>query len=410
MNILKKASRKKKSEDASKSSTSEGKKKSKSKSKGKAPVEVEVKSRKGSDDTSEIVDAVRKDVLPLLFVHYTTNQMRSSPENITIFDLINPLTEKPFHEKEVESAVGKLYHELKKSIVELGDSYDNSLKQFTEQFDAYKDVDYSHGTIPQFRASTGDKESDDKKRLAFQKQIRQFLKTREPSQQLVLLNKIQRDTPFLIADPSRKLMPRLKYGYADLLRFLCEPVKSGRVARFSKTGDPSKNPFYQPIRYYPIPDEEGNELLERIHSSSYKYQKEKLKELEYLYKEIKSKGISKEKKMNKLNMIIIVMKELYDIQKDPVSLSKLIKGQERPMESYRNAHFIELLRQLNTRKKMAPATYGEKAPMNTGINLVGDKIKAVKGRRKKTKSKSKSKKGKGKKTKRSVSESLSLEI
>jgi hypothetical protein len=118
--------------------------------------------------------------------------------------------------------------------------------------------------------------------------------------------------------------------------------------------------------------------------------KEKLEEIKYLQKELKSG--SKEKKAKTLGTLISVIKELQDIRNDPITMSKHIKGQERPMSEYRKRHFFSLLRQLNTRKKMHPASSGIDAPDSTGISLTGKYKMPSKSKKTKSKRGKKSKK------------------
>lgn len=320
-------------------------------------------------DEMNITKLINADVLPLI-ITYTASAIAADPDH-DITNVQNILTQKNFTIEEATKLATKAAKDLEKNFEK---NFDDS---------AYTESEFSDesltGTLPLFKM-TGNKLTDAQKKAKFQKMVRSYLRSKHPSQQIVLLNKIQAKTPFTILNPEQLLSQQgIRYGYADLLRFMCDPVKTGEVAKRLNTG---KNPFYQPIRYT-VPDEEGNAILEKLHLQNTKNIKEKLEEIKYLQKELKSG--SKEKKAKTLGTLISVIKELQDIRNDPITMSKHIKGQERPMSEYRKKHFFSLLRQLNTRKKMHPASSGINAPDSTGISLTGKSKKTKSKRGKKSK-------------------------
>ena len=299
-----------------------------------------------------------------------------------------------------------------------------------DQLPRLKEVLESFG-IPIYEAEVVSSGNDEEDKIAnlkaeedlrkkFQGIVRNFLRAeKNPATQLAFLNKIQKQTKHHLfnIDGSHKgtrstkgssAFNSLKYGYADLLRFLCEPVKSGEVARMTRanpTGhrfvvdningqyirtadgkylkvdgpqqtdakaryrrEATNNPFYQPIQY-DVPDERGNELLEKLYVGARQYYAKKVAELAYLKKELSTKP-SKERRKSLLENMLLIFRQIHDNRFDPIHLSKQIKGQQRPMETYKNEHFYELLEQLSTRKRLAPASIRERPPKgNTGISL-----------------------------------------
>lgn len=342
------------------------------------------------------------------------------PEDATksIWSVIYPPTQKPFTEKNAEALVKLLTVQLKQDIDDLNKSETATAK------------DMEKAQVPVYEAEvpkpSGDEKADELKykenqeelRLKFQNIVRRFLRSeKNPATQLAFLNKIQQQTKFHLFNPdgSRKTQrskhgssayQSLKYGYADLLRFLCEPVKSGEVARLTQANpighryvvdnengeykrnykgeyvkadlvtdgktryrkEPTSNPFYNPIQY-DVPDERGNELLERLYVGARQYYAKKVAELAYLKKELKTKP-SKERRRSILENMLLIFRQIHDNRFDPIHLSKQIKGQQRPMETYRNEHFYELLEQMSTRKRLAPVSVRERPPRGkTGISI-----------------------------------------
>lgn len=355
-----------------------------------------------------------------VLLSYIFNKVQD-PENPnkSIWTVNYPPTQKPFTEKNAESLVTKLSAHILQDLKSMEDTEKATLE--------VKDMDKAQ--IPIYEAvipePSGDKETDEREykknqeelRLKFQNIVRRFLRSeKNPATQLAFLNKIQQQTKFHLFNPdgSRKAQRSkhgssaynsLKYGYADLLRFLCEPVKSGEVARLTRANpigyryvvdengeykrnykgeyvkaelvtdgktryrkESTSNPFYNPIQY-DVPDERGNELLERLYVGARQYYAKKVAELAYLKKELKTKP-SKERRRSILENMLLIFRQIHDNRFDPIHLSKQIKGQQRPMETYRNEHFYELLEQMSTRKRLAPTSVRERPPRgNTGISI-----------------------------------------
>lgn len=339
-------------------------------------------------------------------------------KNQSIWSVIYPPTQKLFTEKNATSLITMLSEGILKDIKDMDES-----ASATAEIMEKAQVPIYEAVIPK---PSGDKETDEAEykknqeelRLKFQNIVRRFLRSeKNPATQLAFLNKIQQQTKFHLFNPdgSRKALrskhgssayQSLKYGYADLLRFLCEPVKSGEVARLTQANpigyryvvdnengeykrnykgeyvkadlvtdgktryrkEPTSNPFYNPIQY-DVPDERGNELLERLYVGARQYYAKKVAELAYLKKELQTKP-SKERRRSILENMLLIFRQIHDNRFDPIHLSKQIKGQQRPMETYRNEHFYELLEQMSTRKRLAPASVRERPPRgNTGISI-----------------------------------------
>ena len=355
-----------------------------------------------------------------VLLSYIFNKIQD-PKNPSksIWSITYPPTQKPFSEKNAESLVKLLSEGILKNIKEMDEA-----EQVTAEKMEKAQVPVYEAIIPD---PSGDKEADEREykknqeelRLKFQNIVRRFLRSeKNPATQLAFLNKIQQQTKFHLFNPdgSRKAQRSkhgssaynsLKYGYADLLRFLCEPVKSGEVARLTQANpigqhyvvdnengeyirtykgeyvkanvgitdgktryrkEATTNPFYNPIQY-DVPDERGNELLERLYVGARQYYAKKVAELAYLKKELQTKP-SKDRRRSILENMLLIFRQIHDNRFDPIHLSKQIKGQQRPMETYRNEHFYELLEQMSTRKRLAPASVRERPPRgNTGISL-----------------------------------------
>lgn len=339
-------------------------------------------------------------------------------EDKTLWELRYPLTGKLVTERDMISLIKKLNKRFEdmqnefpepltfedENILEPGD-----IREGLAQVPIYEPAQYDFGSEEASREAN--QEAKLKSRLKFQKVVRKFIRDSQPSQQLALLNSVQKNTKWSLFNPMQKkpkqetAFNKLRYGYADLLRFLCDPVKSGTVQRLTRanpTGykyvidddegeyayngkeyikwDPIKhtgmhkyrkvqtvNPFYQPI-LYDVPDEDANERLENLYKGARKYYKKKLDELNYLHKELE-RSESKEHRKRIIENILLIYRQIYDNRFDPIHLSKQIKGQERPIETYRQEHFNETLQQLVTRNKLAPGTFRAKPPGRTGVEI-----------------------------------------
>lgn len=331
-------------------------------------------------DKGKVLNYFSEDILPLI-ISFAVNEIDRTGKAITVFDIVNPLSGKNFKIDEVQRIADSVYGTLKKELV----TFNNSPQQQRTEEENIEDLLPMYDVLPSgSKATKKEIAKSDQNRGKFQSIVRQFLRSQKPGMQLTMLNKVQNHTPFMLMNPDRKLERGFSYGYADLLRFLCDPVKSGEVYKFIKADPIGKradgsfvnNPFYNPIRY-DVPDERGNHLLEQLYQGSREYYKKKFAEMEFLKKELTDKKLSQDKKKEKLHSMMIILKEIQDKRFDPVHLSKSFKGQQRPMETYRKDHFFELLRQITTRKKMDPASYGKSAPGKTGVSIVGPELKRM---------------------------------
>lgn len=348
-------------------------------------------------------------------------------ENKSVWSVVYPPTQKLFSENDANKLIQLLSGGLKNDL----EKFEKSERDAQEKVNSFQELptyEDKRSHIPMYETAVHPEDSaktqknEEALRKRFQDVVRNFLRAQKnPAAQLAFLNKIQKQTKFHLFNTHNvgrskgsSTMQSLKYGYADLLRFLCEPVKSGQVAKFTKS-DPlghryvvlkkdeaseytgkkyvknhdgtyteespnttdgrtryrkeaTTNPFYNPIQY-DVPDQRSNELLEKLYVGARQYYAKKISELAYLKKKLKEKP-SKERRKSILENMLLIFRQIHDNRFDPIHLSKQIKGQERPMETYRNEHFYELLEQLSTRKRLHPASVGERPPNgNTGISL-----------------------------------------
>lgn len=382
----------------------------------------------GTDDSKilELLKAQYSEQMMPILIMFIVNEIDKLPDEKSIYDITNPLTGKHFSEKDLTSFAKNSYKELKTMInnpksdlMEYGKE-DNIENPKTEE-----ELSYVASLAPSTASLSGnDKESiEARKRVAnFQKALKFAMKNiNDPPQQLSMLNRIQKTVPFLVLDPHRKKTKSVKYGYADLLRFMCDPVKDGSVLKhiqnnpigkrtrikkvsgkeneFQAITEDVNNPFYQPIRY-PIPDEAANLRLKQLQVGSREFYAKKMKELEYLDKQVKAKGQSKKQKEKHLISMLKVLKEVQDHQNNPILFSKYVKGQERPMETYRKEHFFEMLSQLSASIQKAPATMGVKVPEHGVVEINPDEYSKSVPIKRRGSSKKGSKPKKGRKAKK----------
>lgn len=303
--------------------------------------------------TKEVLKSASHFLVPHILEEMEKMIKAGHPE-ITVFEIINPLTQSFFTTDEAEILLEGELRRLKAEIPTEVDERTN-LTELIPMFDGKKP-----GTQAQFQMA-----------------VKKYLRNAPAQQQLLLLNKIQKNTPFLIMDPRRRFTQGFTYGPADLLRFICEPVQSGEVYRFIKNSpDGSKNfenPFYNPIRY-PLPDVMGNRILTNLMKGTREFYLRKLDDLRRLLHLIVHKKATKPQKMAGVSKAFKVLQEIYEKRNNPVYLSQFVKGQERPMFEYRKTHFIELLEQLSTAKRAHPATLGDAPPETTGVSIVGPEL------------------------------------
>jgi hypothetical protein len=102
-----------------------------------------------------------------------------------------------------------------------------------------------------------DSEENKKRRMNYVNAARNIITAENnPYVQLALMNQFQRDAPFYIGNPMERIKNRtkfIKYGYADLLRFISYPWHSSGL----KSPD---NPFYTPNAAI-MPDTRANKAL-----------------------------------------------------------------------------------------------------------------------------------------------------
>jgi len=368
--------------------------------------------------TSAAFKPTKEEAWILLSYLFTKAEDANNPAG-SIWSINYPPTQQPFNVSNAKNLTALLEKSLLDQIdaVEF-DQSDNDLTQLNNgsskaQVPIYEAVVATPSGDPEADAFENSKNQEELRRK-FQGIVRNFLRTeKNPANQLAFLNKIQKQTKFNIfghqgqRSKGSPAMNSLKYGYADLLRFLCEPVKSGEVARLTKANpigdryvvdhengeyvrtyagkyvkatadqlmtakvkyskEAATNPFYNPIQY-DVPDERGNELLENLYVGARVYYKRKLSELAYLKKELLAKP-SKERLKSVLENMLLIFRQIHDNRFDPIHLSKQIKGQNRPMETYKHEHFNELLQQMATRKALAPASVREKPSKTSNITL-----------------------------------------
>lgn len=183
----------------------------------------------------------------------------------------------------------------------------------------------------------------------FRRMIQKHMSEIPPQYQLDELNRIQKDLPFGLVDPSqpaksggskvksgKRLTPKkVHYGYADLYKFLGFPYSDTPV-RSSMQG---QNPFYQPLEL-PVPDVYANNVLSHIRRFS---PEQKLMAAKEIYDDIvkKSGGAvlidSKtldESYYKKIERMAELAHDVANRVYSPVTLSHFVAGQERPMKSY----------------------------------------------------------------------------
>jgi hypothetical protein len=347
-------------------------------------------------DDKQTRDYFAINIMPFLLSYAAqTTDASARPGYIDIFGTLSQLTG-------AEPSIDVVQEMLDKHMVTL----EKELKEPSESQDILSDI------IPKYDADKKDETGQYPARKKFQELVKERIRSAPPDIKLMLLNKIQKNTPFVIADPRKKYDKNFSYGYADLIRFACLPVNDGTVYRFIKNSPGKKkeldqetgiwketdqeleNPFYNPIRY-PLPDYEANKRLEDIIIGSRRFNENKLRELKSLQKYLKgSKKIAKDEAKSKLNAMVNIFIEVYKYGTNPVYLSKQVKDQVRPIAEYRKDHFLELLMQLSTRKRLHPASVGHRAPeSNTGFEFIDPELNIVKKLTRKSKSKRKSRKG-----------------
>lgn len=182
----------------------------------------------------------------------------------------------------------------------------------------------------------------------------------------VYINKLQERVPFVILDPHLRALKsgeRISYGIGDVMRFVGMPKIINRINKLPET----ENPFNARINYN-VPDFELNMFMDTlydIHNINNKIQH--LKQL-YAYTKQAYKTYKKKRNTSRdnaqeiqkyylqyiLNLIELLKKvsEIHYQQMSPVTWSKHVEGQERPMETYikENIDLIATLVNTNLRQ------------------------------------------------------------
>jgi hypothetical protein len=182
---------------------------------------------------------------------------------------------------------------------------------------------------------------------------------KEPALMLQKLNEVQQGVPFVLVYGGKEPSPaiaygsRITYGLGDLFRFLHLLNKDTPVMSEMKIKGTSYNPFYAPIKY-PIPtiDFSFNEMLQICNQRFNRH--EVLPPIEELFRLTSS---MEEKKYYKtvVENYRSIMKKLLELVEgllDPTFLSKMIPGQERPVEKWEQDNFNMLVSQFLQRHSL----------------------------------------------------------
>lgn len=370
--------------------------------------------------TTKDIDQILVDMV-VAFMYQ--NRQMTPPNYIGFNMLINPATNKAWSTDEMINALNPIIAKYGKSIEsDKGDGglppsnqfpyFNTQLTLSEDDIKAIIDMNLSENmNINSFNMprrelllKQGARYQADTKK--FQEIVKKYIKSINPKHQLYVLNRIQSSTPFMLMNPAKLLPPRIarqiKYGYADLLRFLCNPVFNEDVARFNEVGQNINmhtvkkvpegiemgtnkykgNPFYNPI-WYPIPDNRSNILIDDLMSRNKAFYESKIRQIQQLFFEVNNTRMDESAAIKRLNQILHLMVDIYDRENNPVYLSKdpvLVDKpdlyeyanfkNERPMETYNREHMMDTIYMLLSNKRAAPQTYDNKPMRNTGINLV----------------------------------------
>lgn len=291
----------------------------------------------------------------VIFPHMVYLQSGPETQITSLFQVVNPLTGKIFSVEEVKEVIKDKMSEIETNLKQTKEDAENELKG--------KDW-------PRLPAWNSKMDKFD-----FAEAVRQYVRSFHPSKKLLVLNAVQQKTPFMLMDPTRRFTG-MDYGYADLLRFLCGPVKSGQVAHFIKEGD---NPFYQPIRY-PLPDKEGNQQLAMLLLNTRQFYFRKFQELVEMNRRLAEAGHTLETQMELLDRMVHILKEVYLFRMNPLAMSEMDPTQKRPLAGYRKDNYLDLLLMLTTKKRAMPMTFGNKPPKRgTGVEFVDPELRVAMG-------------------------------
>lgn len=340
-------------------------------------------------DRENILQQLLPSLIYFMFNPEKENVSRNQMQYYSIRGIELPPDNQPLDEKTLDTflnAMNKVLETLKSGLDLRDLDYDDEMRN-------KQTATNLHESIPLIDTKLMDLNNviQMKDATKVQEILRNYLRAMKPQHQIILLNRAQTKLPYMIMDPTRKALPGMKYGYADLMRFLCNPVHTGEVRRFTQNeyllGKDKNNPFYSPI-WYPIPDIEGNTKIEELMKMSRRFYAQKIAQYQVLKHKIYSEKLSFDQRLDLVDSLLKIMYEIQEHQFNPVELSKLPLPQSenspyrhyanyegiRPMAKYRRDHFMNLIKMLNTYKRVAPYTRSRKTPENTGVEFVSQEL------------------------------------
>lgn len=199
------------------------------------------------------------------------------------------------------------------------------IKKYKEQLDLV-DYDPSKGTMIM---------TTDEEKKEYQDAARHVVKSASPSEMLILLEGLQQKVPFGIVDPKRRILvggAKPNYSMNELYKFIGD--------NFNNSSNLSRNigedPFYTPMNYPEPTDLSTDSVLQKLIAES-PYQK-----FLRLYDQYKTSKSNPEVYANRIRQIYTILTDPNHVA-NPWYLTKYVKGQERPMESYVNDEFMATL-------------------------------------------------------------------
>jgi hypothetical protein len=298
------------------------------------------------------------------------------------------ITGKPDPSKKLTATIGKLSNMVNDGRVPSGkiDEANNILQNVighlisqqsktTQQGGEINDEYYGTYRRPVYNVSKVNKDGVYEYDKQFQLDVQSYIKSISPKSALVELNTLQSLVPFMIADPNcRRLSSPVKYGYADLLRFMGWNYDESYVSMLP-TVDGEINPLYAKIEYL-FPDTYGNMVLSGMHndrdSKIILYQLySKLNKINADYAKNPKKYANKRSK--EYAEIITALERIVLRKYDPTYISRNIKGQERPMHQHKMNSFVKDLMLFNSILKRHSGTDPLRHPADTTTMKIVDK-------------------------------------
>jgi len=197
----------------------------------------------------------------------------------------------------------------------------------------------------------------------FQKAVHTYITSLTPSQQMLELPRIQQKTPFVLADPYRRMIGGAdsvpKYTPQDMYYFLSDNF----VKQSSNARNTGQDPFYQPILY---PDDASVDqvLHHLIRESPYS-------KTMRLYDQYKNNRSNPDVYKQRIKNIYKILTDKSYVA-NPWYMTKFVAGQERPMETYRNNEFMNTLSQFTQKYASKPKVSIEKVTINAAPIEVDD--------------------------------------